>query len=209
MVRGPDDRRTRRRGEAMTKAMGRLRFSGIPASSASAGRAARRRLAGGAFGPQVPEAELGAMRGALLVLAVTAGEQPPSGLQTRVPIAELLGTAARTSRSMPRPRIEYGGCSVRGRDGPRRSAIQRARTDVGGRRGTRWPKARTLPARTRSVSAEQGLLHVGAGAGLVDLVEVDVVVPGGAAASPPGRADQPAADASARGTASPARRRVR
>src|SRR5580658_3169859 len=60
----------------------------------------------------------------------------------------------RTSRSMPRFRIEYGGCSVRNRSRPRRSATHCAstRSEAG---IVEVPDERILPLRTRSVSADR------------------------------------------------------
>ncbi len=60
----------------------------------------------------------------------------------------------RTSRSMPRFRIEYGGCSVRNRCNPARSATHWAWTimEAG---VVEAPITRTLPALTRSVRTER------------------------------------------------------
>jgi hypothetical protein len=65
--------------------------------------------------------------------------------------------------------MEYGGCSVRKRASPRRSETHWASMiSAGGR--LEWPIARTLPGQ-----GGEGFLDVGAGVGVVDLVEVDVV----------------------------------
>ena len=78
--------------------------------------------------------------------------QPPdSGLQTSVPMP-WRRTVGRTSRSIPRQRIEYGGCSVCGPIPPVRSAAQCASTRSSAGK-VDVPQARILPARTRSVSA--------------------------------------------------------
>src|SRR3954451_3384793 len=53
---------------------------------------------------------------------------------------------------MPRTRIEYGGCSQLKRSRPRRSAVHWASTIMLGLK-VEEPMVRTLPARTRSVSA--------------------------------------------------------
>jgi hypothetical protein len=56
--------------------------------------------------------------------------------------------------SIPRASKEYGGCSVRNRCSPRRSATWWASTiSAGG--NAELPNARILPARTRSVSTER------------------------------------------------------
>ncbi len=58
-----------------------------------------------------------------------------------------------TSFSMPRLSSEYVGCSVRKRSSPRRSETHWASTiSLAGKLDV--PIARTLPARTRSVSAD-------------------------------------------------------
>ena len=54
---------------------------------------------------------------------------------------------------MPRLTIEYGGCSVRNRSRPRRSATHCAST-ISEAGNVDDPIARTLPLRTRSVSAD-------------------------------------------------------
>lgn len=55
---------------------------------------------------------------------------------------------------MPRARMEYGGCSVRNRPRPRRSATTCDST-ISSAGNVEQPKARIFPARTRSVSAER------------------------------------------------------
>ena len=69
-----------------------------------------------------------------------------------------------TSASMPRTRIEYGGCSVEKRPRPRVSAVHCA--------STIWcagyvdePKARILPWRCRSVSTDRVSSSVVSGSG--------------------------------------------
>ena len=80
----------------------------------------------------------------------------------------------RISRSMPRSRIEYAGCSVRRRCSPRDSAIHWASTMVEAGKADE-PMARTLPLRTRSVRADRVSSRSAVRVGAVELVEVDVV----------------------------------
>jgi hypothetical protein len=72
-----------------------------------------------------------------------------SGLQVSTPIPYRCAVGS-TARSMPRARIEYGGCSVRNRIRPRRSLTTWAST-ISSAGNEEQPKARIFPARTRSV----------------------------------------------------------
>ena len=59
-----------------------------------------------------------------------------------------------TSASMPRTKIEYGGCSVTKRPSPRRSATHCAST-ISCAGNVDEPNARILPWRCKSVSADR------------------------------------------------------
>ena len=93
----------------------------------------------------------------------TAVDDTPRRIQGRVG-ASLLSAARAAGapaaaiqawlRAMERVRIEYGGCSVRNRANPRRSAVHCASTmSEAGKVDA--PMARTLPARMRSVSTDK------------------------------------------------------
>ena len=83
-------------------------------------------------------------------------------------------TVGRTSSSMPRTRIEYGGCSVTNRSRPRSRAAHWASTiwlaGVG-----RGPDVADLALADEIGEGAEGLLDIGVRAGPVHLVEVDVV----------------------------------
>ena len=83
-------------------------------------------------------------------------------------------TVGSTARSMPRARIEYGGCSVCG------PAAQRARRPSGPRRSARpgtstCPRPGSCRRSTRSSSAVDRLGDVGGRIGPVHLVQVDPI----------------------------------
>src|SRR3954471_12361252 len=80
----------------------------------------------------------------------------------------------RTSSSMPRTRIEYGGCSVTNRSRCRSREAHCASTiwPAGGRRGA---DVADLAGPDEVGERAEGLRDVGVGAGPVHLVEVDVV----------------------------------
>ena len=100
--------------------------------------------------------------------------QPPaSGLHgiTPMPWRRQVGS---TSASIPRTRIEYGGCSQTKRSRPRRSATHCAST-IGSRRERRGADVADLARRDEVGQRAERLVDVGVGLGAVDLVEVDPV----------------------------------
>ena len=78
---------------------------------------------------------------------------PSSGLHGMTPMP-YFSQVGRTEASMPRTKIEYGGCSQRNRTYPRRSATHWAST-ICSAGNVEDPMARTLPECTRSDSADK------------------------------------------------------